>query len=324
MTISDLLLRFHSDMVSVERLSENSALTYEECAKIFLNWLASEQLKLAAVDPQVLLSYLVWRRTEQNCDELTIAKEISALRALGSYLVRQKFWKENHAMLLDRPRGNRALPKVLSVEQVDRLLGSIDTTTPLGVRDRALFELIYSCGLRISEAAGLQVSNLHLKERILIVKGKGDKERMIPFGESAKSWLIQYLEEVRPILVGRKVVPEVFVNYRGEPLSRKGIWKNFKEFEVKAGVFAKVHTLRHSFATHLLAGGMDLRSVQELLGHADLATTTIYTHVDDRQLREGHREYFPGHGMNQDKSQSEVSVAGIPPISPSVLLEEQE
>lgn len=295
MTIEGLLLRFHSDMVSVERLSENSASTYEECAKIFLNWLQKEEIKLAAVNPQVLISYLIWRRTEQKCDELTIAKDISGLRALGSYLLRQKMWPENHAMLLERPKASRALPKVLSVEQVDSILDAIDTTQALGIRDRALFELIYSCGLRISEAATLQVSNLHLKERLLIVRGKGDKERMVPFGISAKEKLEQYLMEVRPLLVGSKIVSEVFVNYRGEPMSRKGIWKNFKALEVKAGVHAKVHTLRHSFATHLLAGGMDLRSVQELLGHSDLATTTIYTHVDDKQLREGHKEFFPGH-----------------------------
>ena len=295
MTIEDLLLRFHSDIVSVERLSENSASTYEECAKIFLNWLQKEEIKLAAVNPQVLVSYLIWRRTEQKCDELTIAKDISGLRALGSYLVRQGMWNENHGMLLERPKASRALPKVLSVEQVDSILDAIDTTEPLGVRDRALYELIYSCGLRISEAATLQVSNLHLKERLLIVRGKGDKERMVPFGLSAKERLEQYLMEVRPALVGSKIVSEAFVNYKGEPMSRKGIWKNFKALEVKAGVHAKVHTLRHSFATHLLAGGMDLRSVQELLGHSDLATTTIYTHVDDKQLREGHKEFFPGH-----------------------------
>ena len=295
MTIEDLLLRFHSDIVSVERLSENSASTYEECAKIFLNWLQKEEIKLAAVNPQVLVSYLIWRRTEQKCDELTIAKDISGLRALGSYLVRQGMWQENHGMLLERPKASRALPKVLSVEQVDSILDAIDTTEPLGVRDRALYELIYSCGLRISEAATLQVSNLHLKERLLIVRGKGDKERMVPFGLSAKERLEQYLMKVRPALVGSKIVSEVFVNYKGEPMSRKGIWKNFKALEVKAGVHAKVHMLRHSFATHLLAGGMDLRSVQELLGHSDLATTTIYTHVDDKQLREGHKEFFPGH-----------------------------
>lgn len=305
MTIEIFLLRFHSDMVSIERLSESSAATYEECVKIFLNWLSAQEVKLADVSPQVLLTYLVWRHNEQKCDELTIAKDISALRALGSYLFRQKIWPENHAMLLERPKASKALPEVLSVEQVDMLLDSIDVTQPLGIRDRALFELIYSCGLRISEAAGLKISDLHLKERVLIVHGKGDKERMVPFGQSAKEKLAQYLEEVRPALVGSKIVPEVFVNYRGEPMSRKGIWKNFKALEVKNNLHAKVHTLRHSFATHLLAGGMDLRSVQELLGHADLATTTIYTHVDDKQLREGHQEFFPGHSKKNNMGSAE-------------------
>ncbi len=295
MTIELLLKRFHSDLVSVERLSEATASTYESCIGIFLSWLVKEQIKLADVDVQNLLFYLAWRKTDSNCDELTIAKDISALRSFGSYLVRMRMWQENKAAMLDRPKVGKALPKVLSVDEVERLLGSIDVSKPLGIRDRALFELIYSCGLRISEATGLMVDNLHLKERFLIVRGKGDKERMVPFGETARLTLEDYIQNVRPFLVGNKIVPEVFVNYRGEKLTRKGVWKKFQELEIKAGISAKVHTLRHSFATHLLAGGMDLRSVQELLGHADLATTTIYTHVENRQLRDGHKEFFPGH-----------------------------
>lgn len=296
MTIDELLLRFYTDLVTVERLSELTSQTYTESAKLFLHWLQKEQLKLASVTTKTLLYFLVWRRTEGGCDELTIAKDISALRALGSYLVRMGVWQENPATELDRPKASRALPRVLSVEQVDALLAAIDITKPLGVRDRALFELIYSCGLRISEAASLLVENVHLNERLLIVHGKGDKERMIPFGAAARERLVSYLENVRPLLVGRRAVAEVFVNYKGEPMSRKGIWKRFKELEALSGVQAKVHTLRHSFATHLLAGGADLRSVQELLGHSDLATTQIYTHIEDRALREGHKIYFPGHG----------------------------
>ncbi|MBQ0050526.1 MAG: tyrosine recombinase [Treponema sp.] len=295
MTIEILLARFHSDLVTVERLSENSASTYEESVKTFLYWLQNEQIKLANVTSKELIYYFSWRKKEMKVDDLTIAKDISALRSLGSYLVRTNLWQENVAALLERPKASRALPKVLSIDEVEKLLSVIDVSTPLGVRDRALFELIYSCGLRISEAAGLKIENLHLNERLLIVHGKGDKERMVPFGESAKSWLENYLSNVRPNLVNDKVVPEVFVNYSGNPLSRKGIWKNFQKLESLSGVTSKIHTLRHSFATHLLAGGMDLRSVQELLGHSDLATTTIYTHVDDSQLREGHQQYFPGH-----------------------------
>jgi integrase/recombinase XerD len=139
------------------------------------------------------------------------------------------------------------------------------------------------------------MENLHLNEHLVLVHGKGDKERIVPFGETAKEKLEKYLFEARPELVGSKIVPEVFVNYRGEPISRKGVWKKFKELNILAGVDAKVHTLRHSFATHLLAGGADLRSVQELLGHSDLATTQIYTHVDDKELSSYHQKYFPGH-----------------------------
>ena len=155
--------------------------------------------------------------------------------------------------------------------------------------------MIYSCGLRISEACTLLVDNLHLNEQLVMVCGKGDKERIVPFGEAAKKKLEAYLDDGRPDLVGRKVVREVFVNYKGDPISRKGVWKRFQELEALSGVTSKVHTLRHSFATHLLAGGADLRSVQELLGHSDLATTQIYTHVDDNQLSAYHKKYFPGH-----------------------------
>lgn len=297
MTIKLLLSGFYTDLITVERRSELTAQTYSDSAESFLNWLVKEKIKLSSVTSQNLIYFLLSRRTE-GIDELTIAKDISAIRSFGSYLVRNEYWKENVAMLLERPKATKALPKVLSIEQVDSLLNAIDITKPLGIRDRALFELIYSCGLRISEAASLKIENLHLAEKIIIVRGKGDKERMVPFGESAKKWLEEYLK-VRPNFVKNRIVSEVFVNFRGEPLSRKGIWKNFQEYEAQSGVSAKVHTLRHSFATHLLAGGMDLRTVQELLGHADLATTTIYTHLENKQLKEAHKQFFPGHKVDE-------------------------
>lgn len=302
MTIESLVSDFYNDLILVERLSDKTAETYSNSVLSFLRWLQEEKLKLADVRTQNLIYYLVWRRT-RGIDELTISKDISALRSLGSYLVRINIWIENVASLLEKPKASKALPRVLSVDQVDSLLDSIDASKPLGIRDRALFELIYSCGLRISEACGLLTENLHLNEQLIIVHGKGDKERMVPFGDAAKVWLEKYLLEVRPILSKNKIVPEVFLNYQGKPLSRKGVWKNFQILEEKAGVTAKVHTLRHSFATHLLAGGMDLRSVQELLGHADLATTQIYTHVENKMLREAHEMFFPGHGKTSDETQ---------------------
>ncbi len=289
-----ILQGFYSDLLMVEGRAELSASTYCFSCEEFLLWLGENSIPLRNVEKQNLLYYLIWRR-EHGSSDLTVSKDISALRAFGAYLKRQGIWTENYALEMDRPKASRRLPKVLSVEQVDALLDVIDVSKPLGIRDRALFELIYSCGLRISEAAGLLISNVHFDESIILVHGKGDKERIVPFGDVASMWLKKWLFETRPAIVGQRQISEVFVNFRGEALSRKGIWKNFQELEKKSGVEAKVHTLRHSFATHLLSGGADLRSVQELLGHTDLATTQIYTHIEDEQLEEYHAGYFPGH-----------------------------
>lgn len=291
MTISDLLEQFYTDLILVKRDSEQTAQTYKISAEEFLNWLSSEKIKLKAVTVQNLMYYFVKRQTE-GCSEITIAKDISGIRALGDYLVRKNYWTENIALILDKPKASRNLPKVMSVEQIDKLLSCIDTSTLCGKRDDALFELIYSCGLRISEACELKIANVHMNEHLILVHGKGDKERLIPFGERAEKKLQTYITEVRPLLVKERKVPELFVNYRGEGISRKGVWKRFHELESLCGFDVKVHTLRHSFATHLLAGGADLRSVQELLGHADLSTTTIYTHVTDEQLEKAHEIYF--------------------------------
>ena len=275
-------------------MSKESAETYRYEAEIFLHWLQKNKIKLADVTVQNLVYFLAWRKTTDHAP-LTLSKDISSLRAFGSYVERMGIWQENLALLIERPKASRSLPRVLSIQQVEKILSAIDDSTKVGKRDSALFELIYSCGLRISEACGLLMENLHLNEHLVLVHGKGDKERIVPFGETAKNKLEEYLFNARPELVGNKVVPEVFVNYRGEPISRKGVWKKFKELNILAGIDAKVHTLRHSFATHLLAGGADLRSVQELLGHSDLATTQIYKHVDDKELSSYHQKYFPGH-----------------------------
>ena len=291
MTIEELLNHFYSDLILVKRDSEQTALTYKISCGEFLNWLVEQRIKLRDVTVQNLMYFLVKRKTD-GASELTISKDISALRAFGDYLVRKSYWTENLALLLDRPKISRNLPRVLSLEEVEALLGSIDTSTDLGKRDDALYELIYSCGLRISEACSLLIANVHMEEGLILVRGKGNKERLIPFGGVARKKLELYLNEVRPKLVKERNVAEVFVNYKGNPISRKGVWKRFQELEALSGVNSKVHTLRHSFATHLLSGGADLRSVQELLGHSDLSTTTVYTHVTDNQLEQAHEKYF--------------------------------
>lgn len=290
----ELLGLFYSDLLLAQRNRKLTAYTYVFSVEIFLEWLEEKNIELSGVTSKNLIFYSVWRKTS-GISEVTLAKDLSAVRSFGEFLVRENIWPENFALVLERPKVPRPLPAVLTQNEVEHLLSSIDVSTPLGVRDRAIFELIYSCGLRISECCGLKTVNLHMNEMFILVKGKGGKERVIPFGKEARSILADYLDTVRPLLVKEKIVAEVFVNYRGEPISRKGVWKKFKEIQTAAGIDAKVHTLRHSFATHLLEGGADLLSVQELLGHSDLSTTQIYTHITDRQLEEAHRDYFPAH-----------------------------
>ena len=296
--MENILSSYYDDLVSIDGKSISTAQTYCFAVEIFLNWLKSENKEIFSVEMSDLIKYLVWRQT-QGMDSLTVAKDISSLRSFGTYLTRNQIWKENFALQLDRPKAEKTLPKVLSIEEVDALLNCIDVSTDLGIRDRALFELIYSCGLRISEVSNLLLQNLHLKERIIWVTGKGNKERLVPFGSDAEFWLKKWLE-VRPKIVGSKSVPTIFVNYQGKPFSRKGIWKRFQELEVLSGVNSKVHTLRHSFATHMLSGGADLRSVQELLGHSDLSTTQIYTHIDADDLKDYHKEYFPNRSSDKE------------------------
>ena len=174
-------------MITVEGKSKNTSETYLISIKTFLSWIAQNNIEIDVVSIQDLMKYFVSRQTQT--DAATVAKEISAIRAFGSYLVRMGVWKENLGFLLERPKKNISIPKVLTVDEVEKLLESIDVTTSLGIRDRALFEIIYSSGLRISEVSGLLLQNIYLKERILFVLGKGNKERLVPFGDDAKFWL---------------------------------------------------------------------------------------------------------------------------------------
>lgn len=286
-----MLREFEDELLSVDRRSRLSVETYGFSVQIFLDWLEIHKLNIETIGLDALISFVIERK-EAGIDGATIAKDIAALRSFGDFLVRKTIWQENFALLLEKPKLHRSLPRVLELSQVEAILDAIDTSKPLGVRDRALFEIIYSSGLRISEASSLLVQNVHISEKILIVQGKGDKERMLPFGNEAEFWLKKWLFEERSKLLKNKQSPFVFVNYAGAQLSRKGIWKKFQDLKAKTGLEAKVHTLRHSFATHLLQGGADLRTVQELLGHQDLSTTQIYTHIDASELQKYHNKFF--------------------------------
>lgn len=299
----NLLNDFHNVLVTVMGAAELSADTYCTSVKFFLSYLEEQSLELSSVSENDLFKYFA--SVKQNGkSSTTLSKDISGICSFGDYLVNCRIWHTNLAKCLDRPSIKRALPSVLSVDDIDMLLSVIDINTTNGLRDRALYELIYSAGLRVSEVCSLKLSDVHLDEGFLIVTGKGDKERFVPFGENAKYWLLKWLNEGRSIYAKERIIPEVFISNRGHGLTRKAVWKNFQTYEAKADVTAKVHTLRHSFATHLLQGGANIRVVQELLGHSDLSTTQIYTHIDDDLLQGYHNMYFPGH---KNKGDSDIN-----------------
>ncbi len=282
-----------------KRLARNTVQTYAGEIERFLAYAEEEGLEPEGFSSDDILGYLEWRGTARM-DSRTVARIISSLNSFHRYLILEKYRRENPLEMVDKPRLSRHLPEVLQPEEVNRFLQQFDPDHPLGLRDRALFELIYSCGLRVSEAAALETDQIFLREGLIRILGKGDKERLVPLGEEAVWWLQRYMAEARPrLLRAGSRETAVFLNRRGGGFSRKGMWKRFREAADRAGISGKIHTLRHSFATHLLEGGADLRSVQELLGHADIATTQIYTHLETEHLEEIHKEFHPRGGKEK-------------------------
>jgi integrase/recombinase XerD len=291
---SDLLARYCSRLIAIER----RALLTKECyrleIKCFLEYIESREIPLSETDAVFIIEYLVMRGNTGNIKARSVAKAISALRSFYRFAMDEGLVKNNPADILEAPKRKLNIPEVMDNKTIEELLNTIDTSKPQGCRDRCLFELIYSAGLRVSEAVGLDIKNIDIDGGIAKVRGKGNKERIVLFGKEAALQLKQYLQAARPVLAGKiNKTNALFIGRNGRRLSRKGIWKNYAKFACLAGTSSHIHTLRHSFATSLLAGGADLRTVQELLGHADLSTTQIYTHVDTAILRENHRRYLP-------------------------------
>jgi integrase/recombinase XerD len=224
------------------------------------------------------------------------ARFVAGVRGLYRYLRLSGHLGQNPAEDLHAPRAFQTLPKFLSLEDVDQLLGAPDVSAPRGLRDRALFEVLYATGLRVSELVGLRVTDVRLDEGYLQCLGKGSKQRVVPLGDEAGAWVRRYIKESRPALLARKQSPWLFMNARGgQRLSRVGFWKILKQYGRQAGIRAPLtpHVLRHSFATHLLERGADLRAIQAMLGHADLSTTQIYTHVLEARLRHVYDRFHP-------------------------------
>lgn len=276
-------------------LSRNSLDSYRRDLKIFAEWLTSSRNKsLVAAEHSDLLGYLA-NRYQGNIKPRSAARLLSSLKRFYRYLHREGRIDVDPSLEIDAPKLPRGLPGVLTEDDVQALITTPDVRTARGVRDRAMLETLYASGLRVSELVSLSMAQLNLNAGVLRVLGKGAKERLVPVGEEALDWLHRYLSEARSGLLGARNSDALFVTTRGQAMTRQAFWNLIKRYAVAAGIRKKVspHTLRHAFATHLLNHGADLRAVQMLLGHTDISTTQIYTHVARERLKDLHAKHHP-------------------------------
>ncbi|MEM7008574.1 MAG: site-specific tyrosine recombinase XerD, partial [Thermodesulfobacteriota bacterium] len=232
---------------------------------------------------------------KQGFSDTTTVRTIVSIKQFFKYLLLEKIIKEDPTSQIQTPKMKKSIPGVISLEDVEIILASPDESTPEGIRDLAMLEVLYATGIRVSELIGLKLNDVNFEMGFVIVYGKGSKERIVPIGEKAQEKLKIYMENSRPVLLKGKDAKELFVTRRGKGMSRQGFWKLIKNYALKSGITKDIspHTLRHSFATHLLERGADLRTIQIMLGHSDISTTQIYTHVESERLKEIHKKYHP-------------------------------
>ncbi len=283
--------------LTIERgLAQNTRKSYQRDLERYLSFLNIQKIDdWNKVDRFMVVQFLQELQEEKK-SPATITRMVTSLRRFHQFLRQERFTDHDPMQHIDSPKKAQKLPDTLSLNEIERLIETPDTNEILGIRDRAILEVMYATGLRVSELIGLKLNDLHLSMGLLHTIGKGDKERIVPLGDLAIQWIECYLEEARPLLTAKHPEePHLFVNNHGTGLSRQGIWKNLKALVRKAGITKNVtpHTLRHSFATHLLENGADLRTVQELLGHADISTTQIYTHITKKRMTDVYKQHFP-------------------------------
>lgn len=293
MQLETYLQDFLSYLTFERKLAQNTRVSYELDLNQFFEWLAGQPQ--GVVDRALLERFLFFLRHDLGVKELSQARKISALRQFFKYLERQEILVPSPMSLLDAPTQVKRLPKTLNEALINALLQAPDVTTAFGLRDRAMLELLYATGLRVSELIGLQMQQFRMERRFLQVIGKGNKERLVPYGQAAQDWLRRYVEEARPVLLKHRT-NDVFLNRFGRAMTRQAFWQHIKRYGLEVGIPAKMispHVLRHSFATHLLNHGADLRAIQMMLGHTDLSTTEIYTAVARERLRQVHEQFHP-------------------------------
>ncbi|MBW8327888.1 MAG: site-specific tyrosine recombinase XerD [Thiobacillus sp.] len=290
-----LIDRFCDHLWLEDGLADLTLAAYRRDLKTFAAWLEKERShRLDTIAPGDVEAYLAWRFARRT-QPRSAARYTSALKRFYRYLLRERLIAADPTLNLDSPKLPRALPKTLTEADVERLLDSADSGTPLGLRDRAMLETLYATGLRVSELVGLKLTALNINDGVLRVTGKGNKDRLVPLGEEAVQWLRRYLADARPLLLEKNLSDAVFVTARGGGMTRQAFWYLLKRRARTAGITRPLspHTLRHAFATHLLNHGADLRVVQMLLGHSDISTTQIYTHVARERMKQLHAQHHP-------------------------------
>lgn len=291
-----MLIEHFLDALWMEQgLSRNTLDAYGNDLRSFASWLIKHrQQTLLDVDRVLIQEYLAYRH-ELGHSARGTARLLSSMRRLYAWLRRDNKITEDPTALIESPKLGRSLPKSLSEADVDALLNAPDTQTTMGLRDRTMLEVLYASGLRVSELVNLTIPQLNLQQGVIRVIGKGNKERLVPLGEEAVIWLEKYLHSGRPELIKEKVADELFISNRKRAMTRQTFWYMIKRYALVGGIKTDLspHTLRHAFATHLLNHGADLRVVQMLLGHSDLSTTQIYTHVAQQRLQELHLKHHP-------------------------------
>ncbi|MFN3714414.1 MAG: site-specific tyrosine recombinase XerD [Alcanivoracaceae bacterium] len=299
-TSEQALLERWLDHVWMEKgLGDHTLASYRSDLGQFAIWLTARRQGLLQADRILLLEWLS-ALMERGLSARSVARKMSALRGFYRWTLRERLISVDPTLLVARPKIGRPLPKSLTEADVEALLSAPQIETPLGLRDRAMLEVSYAAGLRVSELVGLTLSQLNLRQGLVRIIGKGNKERLVPLGEEAQDWVVRYLRDSRPLLLNGQVDDIVFPSQRGQPMTRQTFWHRIKQLAIVAGVQKPLspHTLRHAFATHLLNHGADLRVVQLLLGHSDLSTTQIYTHVARQRLHDLHARHHPRAGTN--------------------------
>ena len=290
-----LVARFFDYLYLEKNLSRNTINAYRQDLSLFLEYIdARMERSVLEMRRHDVIEYLAFCR-KSGLHHRTVSRYLSSIRAFYRFLTDENEVSGDPTVHISSPKSIVNPPEYLTLEEVDLLLDIPDEGTVLGLRDKTILEVMYSCGLRVSEVTLLTLNSVRFRERLILVFGKGRKERIVPFGDRASELLRKYTEWSRNELLRNRLSDTLFLNFRGEPLSRKGLWKMIKGYAVKSGITKNIkpHILRHSFATHLIQNGADLRIVQELLGHSDISTTQIYTHLDRGTLIDLHQKYHP-------------------------------